>query len=183
MRLPDHKAMPWVLILVLFVAGLVTGYANRPRLLPQYRQIIQQEAGNFALDARLIEAVVMTESSGLAYALSHRGAVGLMQIMPATARQLAEELKFSTLAEANLLQPEINIRLGCYYFYALLRRFHGDLILTLAAYNTGPTRVSRWMAEYPLLAASDLISQQASKETRLFVRQVMQRYERGTYSR
>lgn len=159
-----------------FVAGYFAGGELKPHLNPPVRELVRKNAPPFALPPELIEAIILTESSGFTHALSGKGARGLMQIMPATAQQLSQELKIA-FVDDDICRPEINILLGCYYVHTLLRRFQGDLLLTLAAYNTGPTRVQKWLQENPTMSSYDLIAGKASKQTRQFITRVLRRYE------
>jgi soluble lytic murein transglycosylase-like protein len=86
----------------------------------------------------LIRAVIKQESNGNPNAKSNVGATGLMQIMPATAKQLAKELG---LSKVDLKDPETNIQLGTYYLQKLLKEFNGDVELALTAYHSGEGRV------------------------------------------
>jgi len=88
-----------------------------------------------------ILAVIRIESTFDADAISGAGAVGLMQILPSTAAELARELSLDWSGEADLHDPATNIALGTYYLTKLLGRFN-DLTQALAAYNEGPTRVA-----------------------------------------
>ena len=69
-----------------------------------------------------------------------------MQIMPPTAQWIAQQLQMDTLTKEEILEPEINIRLGTWYLAYLTREFNGQLDLVLAAYNGGPGQVKRWLA-------------------------------------
>ena len=178
-RLPMNTGTGTLVFALLCLSlGLVCGYRYRPSI-KAVDSIIVIESRRFALDSCLVRAIVLTESSGRRHAVSVKGALGLMQLMPGTAKQLATDLKISLTKDPDkILQPEINIRLGCYYLHLLLRRFHGDLYLTLAAYNTGPSRVHSWLNRHRHLAGRQVIAGCASRETRGFVRNVMQRYLR-----
>ncbi|MEX8506773.1 MAG: lytic transglycosylase domain-containing protein [Leptothrix ochracea] len=98
------------------------------------RPIIQRVAHEFALDMHLIAAVAATESGFNPSAISPRGAVGLMQLMPETAKRFGVR---------NIHASEENLRGGAAYLRWLLNRFSGDLSLALAAYNAGENRVIR----------------------------------------
>ncbi len=103
------------------------------RLAP-FESHIQQASQQFGVDANLIRAVILAESSGNPRAISSKGAKGLMQLMDATARAMGVR---------NPLNPEENILGGTRYLSQLLQRFDGDIELALAAYNAGPTAVQK----------------------------------------
>ena len=93
----------------------------------------------------LIAALIRQESAFQDNAKSRVGAVGLMQLMPATARLLERKVKKNML-----FTPEVNLRIGIKYFEALVERYNGDVELALAAYNAGSDIVDRWQKRYPV---------------------------------
>jgi|WetSurMetagenome_2_1015567.scaffolds.fasta_scaffold69809_2 soluble lytic murein transglycosylase-like protein len=97
-----------------------------------YDGFIRQHSEANGLDPHLVKAVMIAESNGNPRAVSHKGAQGLMQIMPDTAQSL--ELR-------NPFDPEENIQAGARYLKVLHELFKGNLELVLAAYNAGPQRV------------------------------------------
>jgi len=99
------------------------------------------EAQRSELPAELILAVIRVESSGNTYAMSHVGAMGLMQMMPATAESIAQETGIRWTGAQSLFEPAINVRLGAYYLRTLIDRY-GSVPTALAAYNWGPTRIA-----------------------------------------
>ena len=114
---------------VLAVALLVTARAQAMDLVDAARQVAMRHG----LEPTLVAAVVRAESGWNARAVSPKGALGLMQLMPATARDLGVEDPFDPIA---------NLDGGCRYLRQMMARF-GDLRLALAAYNAGPEAVSR----------------------------------------
>jgi len=124
----------------------------------------------------LIRCLILAESKGSNWAHSHKGARGAMQLMPSTAMELAQKLKLNIHAE-DLWNPEVNIKLGCCYIQMLMQRFEQDLVLVLAAYNTGPSRVARWRRELKHLSPQEIIQQRGSRETKAFVARVLQNYQ------
>ena len=102
--------------------------------LGRYQREIQSAATMSGLDPALLLAVVQEESGGDARAVSSRGALGLMQLMPSTAQELGV---------AHPLDPAANLRGGARYLAQMLRRYDGRLDLALAAYNAGPSAVDR----------------------------------------
>ncbi len=109
----------------------------------KYQEIIQQSCENFDIEQAVIYSVINVESHFNKDAISSKGAVGLMQIMPATAEELAKETMMGD--DYDLKNPEENITLGTYYISKLIDRFE-DLETALCAYNAGPTNVSNWLA-------------------------------------
>ncbi len=97
-----------------------------------YDHLIRYHAQAHGLDPHLVKAVMMAESAGNPRALSHKGAQGLMQIMPETAQFLSLRDPFD---------PEESIQAGARYLKILHELFKGNLELVLAAYNAGPQRV------------------------------------------
>jgi len=108
-----------------------------------FRSIILQAANRHQVDPAIIQAIIMAESSYNPKAISRRGAKGLMQLMPRTARALGVKNSFN---------PEHNINGGVKYFKQLLNQFDGDLKLALAAYNAGSRKVRRYKGVPPFKA-------------------------------
>lgn len=104
---------------------------------------IHREATRAELDPLFVTSIVAQESSFVTDAVSHAGAVGLMQLRPFVARDVATRTTVDWSGTPTLHQPDANVRLGVQYFKELLDRFEGDTALALAAYNLGPTRLSR----------------------------------------
>ena len=149
----DHKLISALLALVL-LAALMGGYFfyGRPALLrSKYRLAHETEilasAKEFDLEPSLVCAVIFTESGFHPEAKSGAGALGLMQLMPATGLEEAELLHIEGTTEQGLMEPSLNIRLGCCYLRKLLDEF-GNENVALAAYNAGPGRVRQWLKEY-----------------------------------
>jgi soluble lytic murein transglycosylase len=116
-----------------------------------YEQVVVGNARLYHLDPALVAAVVYEESQFDAHARSGAGAVGLMQLLPDTARGIAIHTggtKFDP--RTDLLDPDLNVRYGCWYLRHLRQKYaeypNGDE-LALAAYNAGQANVDRWIAE------------------------------------
>jgi soluble lytic murein transglycosylase-like protein len=124
-----------------------------PRLLP----LIEEVAGRHGVDPHLVAALIWVESSGDPRARSRRGARGLMQLMPQTARELGVR---------NPYDPAENVEGGVRYFKQLLEQ-HADLSLALAAYNAGPAAVARHRGVPPY------------RETQRYVSKILELYGRA----
>jgi soluble lytic murein transglycosylase len=109
----------------------------------RYEQIVRGHADNYGLEPQLVAAVIYQESKFDADAVSESGAVGLMQLLPATAQGIADRTGGSGWHERDLVDPELNIRYGSWYLRHLLDKYE-DERLALAAYNAGQTNVDRW---------------------------------------
>jgi soluble lytic murein transglycosylase len=107
-------------------------------------RFIHQESRRYGFDPELIVAVISTESSFYNWAISPKGAVGLMQIIPTTGKQVAEMNDIVWHGKDPLFDPFLNIRLGIHYLWRLYLKF-GDIHLALTAYNHGPGKVIRWL--------------------------------------
>ena len=105
---------------------------------------------------------------------SRAGAVGLMQLMPATGRQVAREIQLPYAGLTTLTDPQSNIRLGTTYLGQMVDRFGGNRVLATAAYNAGPHRVDAWLPESDPLDARVWIENIPFNETRRYVRRVLE---------
>ena len=109
----------------------------------EYEQIVVGHADNYHLEPHLVAAVIYQESKFDADAVSSSGAIGLMQLLPATAQGIADRTGGTGWHEGDLVNPELNIRYGSWYLRHLLDKY-GDEELALAAYNAGQANVDRW---------------------------------------
>ncbi len=118
-------------------------YSSSGRVDLLFHSIIQEASDRYEVEPELIRAIIMAESSYNPNAVSRRGARGLMQLMPSTARALGVEDSFN---------PEHNIHGGVKYFKQLLDRFDGDVSVALAAYNAGSRKVREYQGIPPFKA-------------------------------
>ena len=112
----------------------------------RYASIVRGHARNYDLNPALLAAVIEQESKFRADAKSSAGAIGLMQLQPATARGIAIRTGGTKFVLSDLYDPEINVRYGAWYLHHLLLKY-GDERLALAAYNAGQENVDRWRAQ------------------------------------
>src|SRR5262245_42931442 len=133
-------------LVVVAVLSLVkpADHAVKELQLPlRHDDIIRQQAADKHVDASLIAAVIYTESR-FRDQTSIAGAKGLMQLMPTTADYIARKSGGTRFERADLATPQINIAYGTWYLRYLLTKYHGNTILSLAAYNAGETVVDKW---------------------------------------
>ncbi len=136
----------------------------------EHRHHIESHAGTQALDSAWVFAVVRQESAFTADARSHAGALGLMQLMPKTARFVARSLRLGRTL--NLLQPALNIQLGTAYLRRVLDDLGQHPVLATAAYNAGPHRVKGWLPAQEM-PADIWVETVPFNETRNYLRRVL----------
>lgn len=134
-----------------------------------YRRSVLAAAQKTHLNSAWVWAIMRQESAFKWNAKSRAGALGLMQIMPNTGRQLAHDL---ALRRMDLLDPEQNIRLGSTYLRQLLRLFDGNATLATASYNVGPNRIKHFQGLYQRLPKDVWVEILPWKETRDYVKSV-----------
>lgn len=138
-----------------------------------YHDTVMKYAEIYHVDSNLTAAVIKSESKFKHTALSHRGAVGLMQLMPDTAEWIAGQMGDKNYSVESLHEPDRNIRYGTWYLAELQREFKGNDVLALAAYNAGRGNVKAWMEENNWSYSFHDIDAIPYKETRDYVRQVL----------
>ncbi len=130
--------------------------------------IIQQFAGEE--DPYLILSLIRQESAFNEDAKSPAGAIGLMQLMPKTAR------RFERIRRRELLDPWVNVRVGIRYFASLLERYQGRAEYALAAYNAGEDKVDDWQTRYPVGNSALFVDLIPFQETRGYVSAIARNY-------
>ena len=141
------------LVLILFVAAILFGTKFYQKAIEQrqyplnYVEIIFQYAEEYELDPYIICGVIHTESKFDAKAVSSVGARGLMQVMPDTGAWIAQKMGIKDFEEEQLFDPDMNIRMGCWYLNYLFSLFPNKPDVVFAAYNTGPGRISGWLKQ------------------------------------
>ncbi|MGV6825937.1 MAG: transglycosylase SLT domain-containing protein [bacterium] len=139
----------------------------------EHKNQVSSAAQRTDLDMEWIYAVIRQESAFNPSVRSHAGAVGLMQLMPKTARQVATKmLKQSAPSSKQLKEPRLNIKLGSTYLEYVHDRLNDHPVLATAAYNAGPHRVDQWMPEQTM-PADIWIELIPFRETRGYVKRVM----------
>jgi len=146
------RRLLWLVVLVAIAAGAFA-YVNetnppwyeRIRYPLRYSEFVRVHARERGLDPALVAAVIYQESKFRSGAKSSSGAIGLMQLTPATAHGIAVRTGGAAFHTNDLYDPEINIRYGSWYLHNLFVKY-GQERLALAAYNAGQGNVDRWRA-------------------------------------
>jgi soluble lytic murein transglycosylase len=160
-------------------------HAVREITLPlRHEDIIRQQARDKGLDPALIAAVIYAESHFRDGQTSAAGALGLMQLTPATARYIARKSGGTQFVVDDLATPQVNIAYGSYYLRYLLSRYDGNEDFALAAYNAGEGNVDRWIASARAHDRALTTAAIPYAETRAYVERVesVRRDYRRTYA-
>jgi soluble lytic murein transglycosylase-like protein len=131
------------------VAAIILQRVTRHPNVQRFASLIEAEAKRNGLDPALVRAVVAVESAYEPAAVSSKGAIGLMQVIPATAERYGLAATPRRSVEQQLMDPAVNVRIGTRYLSDLIERFGQDLRLALAAYNAGEGAVERYDRSIP----------------------------------
>jgi soluble lytic murein transglycosylase len=138
-----------------------------------YRKEIEKHAKANSVNPYLMAGLIRQESEFDPRAVSRANARGLTQIVPATGRQLTRRLRLGRFRTSRLFRPDLNIRLGAYYFRGMLEDFGGKLEPALASYNGGKTRVENWLTWAEYNEPAEFIETIPLSETRNYVKTVL----------
>ena len=138
-----------------------------------WQQQVSAEASRNGLDPAWVHGVMRSESALVETARSSAGALGLMQVTPATARQLSRRHGLAYRGSAQLKEADTNIRFGTRFMRDLLNRFNQNPVLVSGAYNAGPEAVDRWLSKRPMVPADVWIESIPYYETRDYIPRVL----------
>ncbi len=177
-----RRAARWALCLLGIVLGTYLLLHSRWYLewaYPvRYRELITQYCAEHNVDPFLVTSIIRVESKFRPRATSEKGALGLMQVMPDTARWAAEELGMGEFDPEMLHDPATNLRVGIWYLASLEREFGRDQVVVLAAYNAGRGNVRKWLEAKRWTGRLEEIDDVPFPETREYVGRVLSLYER-----
>ena len=138
-----------------------------------FTSVITRYAKRYKLDPAWMYALIRAESAFMEDALSPSGAMGLMQVMPATGRETAKTMGWKSFKTRDLNQSEKNIHIGSTYLRKMYDRFGKNIILATAAYNAGPNNVAAWLPQKGCLEPEIWIAQIPITETRKYVSRIL----------
>ncbi len=170
-RVRTYIAAGTVLALIVLVTFVAHSCSSLERRRARNRTIVTETAIDMDISPALALAVAEVESNFDDRARSSKGAVGLMQVMPGTAKDTARGLRMKSW---DLRNPRQNAKIGLTYLRELNRRYRGDVHLTLAAYNAGPMNVVRWCKRAgPRQPGRTVVKRCAFKSTRTYISRVL----------
>jgi soluble lytic murein transglycosylase len=129
------------------------------------------------VDPFLVAAIIREESQYDRRAVSRVGAIGLMQIMPATANAVAQRHRLPGVVREDLFDQDTNIQIGVRYVQQLLAQFSGNVVQAIAAYNAGPIAVESWATMYRGRSEDEFVELIPFQETRQYVKRVLRSYK------
>lgn len=141
-----------------------------------YKDHVDSIAKQFEFDKIMIWSIIRAESFYRHDAESPVGANGLMQLMPFTAKRVAQLVDIDDFKVKDLLKPEVNIKLGTRYLKRLSHKFNKNYLLAAAGYNAGPHRVEQWLHDFGKLNMDEFIEHIPFVETRNYAKKVMYHY-------
>ncbi|MDL2205763.1 lytic transglycosylase domain-containing protein [Eubacteriales bacterium OttesenSCG-928-N13] len=186
-RPPRRTGLRWIWLgaLVLLLIGIsiyfITSFPEDVQKISyplSYVDEIRAQSEQFQLDPARVAAVIYCESSFRPEVTSSAGARGLMQIMPETGAWIAGKFEdIEDYSDDMLFDPNINIRLGCWYLNYLDNLFDGDLTKATAAYHSGQGNVSKWLQDEQNSTDGVTLMSIPSAATDTYVKRVKQAYE------
>ncbi|MEQ9620062.1 MAG: transglycosylase SLT domain-containing protein [Deltaproteobacteria bacterium] len=144
-----------------------------------YKDIVGPYAKKYGVDELLVYSVIREESRFQKAVVSPADAVGLMQLIPPTARTVARQIGINGFTIEMLTIPRVNIEMGIFYLKQVMDEFNGDVELALASYNAGPHRAADWKTRFYGLEKDEFIEEIPFRETRNYIRRILRSY--GAY--
>ena len=141
-----------------------------------FKEYVDKYSSQFGVDPLFILAVMREESRFNPDAGSHAGALGLMQVMPATGKDIANALGVKDFSNAMLYDPQTSIKMGAYYLARQLESFDQSKYYACGAYNGGPGAMNRWISTFGDRDIDEFIEHITYEETRNYVKKVMGSY-------
>ena len=177
------KCIVIIAILVIFLIVLLVKIFNVKTLILRkiypktYSEYVEKYAKECDVDPLLIFSMIKAESNFDKEAKSSSGAQGLMQLMEATATEIANKIDEPLVEQESLLDPEKNIMIGTKYYSELLKLYDGNMLLALTAYKAGIGNVNDWIEKGIIRKDGSDIENIPYKETNMYVRKIINNYK------
>jgi len=169
-----------IIVLSVLVGYSILQISDLQKIIYPYphRIIIEKYAVQYGVDPLFVLAVIREESKFLPQSESHKGAKGLMQLMPSTAQSIAESIGDKAYSDEDLLDPEKNIQYGTWYLASLQKLFSNNQTLVIAAYNGGRGHVQEWIKSGQIDPQNIRQQDIPFQETRDYVGRVLHSYQK-----
>jgi soluble lytic murein transglycosylase len=170
----------WWLFGIILLGGLVIWFERWQNVRDhQHDEAILAAGAKYHVDPALVKAVIWKESGFDAKARGRSGEIGLMQIMNATASDWAESERIKSFSPSRLYDPGENAQCGAWYLHRLLRRYRdtdNPLVYALAAYNAGPTTITKWTKGPGATNSAEFLRHLDYPGTKNYVESILKRY-------
>lgn len=170
------KAIICLSIIIVFFVVINSKYILKMIYKIDYKDYVEKYAQEYEIDPFLIYSIIKVESNFKEEATSHKGAIGLMQLMDKTAKEIAQNNVMEFETGVTLYNPEKNIKLGIIYL-ANLEDMYNNVPVMLAAYNAGIGNVNKWIEEGIIKSDGSNIENIPFKETNTYVRKIIRDYK------
>lgn len=173
-----RKIILGLLVIIITLCTILLNANNILKIIyrQDYSEYVEKYASENGVDSLLIYAIIKAESNFDNEAVSNKGAKGLMQLLNATASEIASNELMEYDSEHTLYNPESNIQIGVKY-YANLKEIFGNYTVALAAYNAGMGTVKKWIEQGTIKADGSDIENIPYKETNMYVRKILRDYQ------
>jgi soluble lytic murein transglycosylase len=169
----------FLLLIVLAAMFLRSEWMNRWMYPIHYVQDIRISSENYNIDPHLIAAIIRVETNYKTGLESRKGAVGIMQVMPDTADWIVQQGGFTNLTLDMLMnRADIGIEVGTWYLRSLHKQFDNNMVAVIAAYNAGPGKVNKWLADGTWDGRLETVDRVPYGETRHYVQRVIYYYNK-----
>ncbi|MGN1300406.1 MAG: lytic transglycosylase domain-containing protein [Clostridia bacterium] len=170
------------IVIILLIVLLAKVFNVKTLILKQiypkkYSEYVEKYAKEYDVDPLLIFSIIKVESNFDEKAKSSSGAKGLMQLMEATATEIANKIDEPLVEQESLLEPEKNIMIGTKYYSELLEMYDENMLLALTAYNAGIGNVNGWIESGIIKKDGSDIENIPYKETNMYVRKIINNYK------
>ena len=168
-----------IFIIIIFIAKVFNIKENiYKNIYPtKYSEYVYKYSEENSVDPLLTFAIIKAESNFNENAVSNSGAIGLMQLVETTAKEITEKDLNEEFSIDMLYNPEYNIKIGTAYYAKLLKKYNGNLGISLAAYNAGIGKVDDWIRNGTIKEDGSDIENIPYKETNNYVRKILRDYE------
>ncbi len=170
------KAIICLSIIIVFIIAINSKYILKMIYKIDYKDYVEKYAQEYEIDPLLVYSIIKVESNFKEEATSHKGAIGLMQLMDKTAKEIAQNNVMEFETGVTLYNPEKNIKLGIIYL-ADLEKIFNNIPVMLAAYNAGIGNVNKWIEEGIIKSDGSNIENIPFKETNTYVRKILKDYK------
>jgi len=170
------RVLAWIVFFIFLIVLLNSKYFLRVFYPIHYREEINKYAEEYQVDPLLVASIIRVESKFNERAKSSKGAVGLMQLMPSTAKWVAPQVGIDNFEPSMLYDPSTNIKIGTWYLSSLKKEFPERLNVAIASYNAGRGRVRQWLEFEVWDGKEENLSKIPYSETRNFVGKVLYYY-------